>query len=270
MDLKHIAGVGAASLLIGGAVGYAFASRRASGRDPVLSLLTAKSHHKGVETLEGYIAEHSLREPAVLQELKETTVAMDHEDARMLADATEAQFFRMLLKIINAKKCIEVGVFTGYNSLNMALVLPEDGKIVACDVSKEFTDIGRPFWLKAGVSDKIDLKLAPASDTLQALIDNGEAGTYDFVFIDADKSGYDDYYEKALILLRRGGIIAVDNTLWHGALIGGEERIMKEPDSPHRANSLAMHRLNVKLHTDDRIDLSFLKIADGCTLCRKL
>jgi caffeoyl-CoA O-methyltransferase len=153
-----------------------------------------------------------------------------------------------------------VGVFTGYSSLAVALALPADGKIVACDVSEEWTSIGKRFWKKAGVSEKIDLRIAPAADTLQQLLDQGLAGTYDFAFIDADKTGYDSYYELCLQLLRPGGLILFDNTLWSGKVVdeNSEDEDVK-----------AIRALNAKLHRDERIDLCLLPLSDGVTMVRK-
>jgi predicted O-methyltransferase YrrM len=165
----------------------------------------------------------------------------------------------LLVKLIGARRTIEVGVFTGYSALSVALALPEDGRILACDISDEFTRVGKPFWQQAGVAHKIDLQLAPALQTLDACLAHGEQGQYDFAFIDADKISYDGYYERCLQLLRPGGLIAIDNTLWSG-------RVTAAPDSDDTA---ALQALNLKLHQDQRIDLSLLPLSDGLTLCRK-
>jgi predicted O-methyltransferase YrrM len=166
----------------------------------------------------------------------------------------------LLAKLIGAKRCIEVGVFTGYSSLAVALALPEDGRILACDVSEQWTAIARRFWREAGVEHKIELKLQPAARTLEQLLAAGEAGRYDFAFVDADKPAYDTYYELLLKLLRPGGLMALDNTLWSGAVANPNER---EP------NTAALRALNDKLHRDERIDLSLLPVGDGLTLARK-
>jgi caffeoyl-CoA O-methyltransferase len=166
----------------------------------------------------------------------------------------------LLAKLIGARRCIEVGVFTGYSSLAVALALPEDGRILACDVSEEWTAIAQRYWRKGGVAHKIELKLQPATRTLEALLANGEAGRYDFAFIDADKPAYAAYYELLLQLLRPGGLIAVDNTLWSGKVADPSE---------HDANTSALRAFNDTLHRDERIDLSLLPIGDGLTLARK-
>jgi len=166
----------------------------------------------------------------------------------------------LLVQLIGATKTLEVGVFTGYSSLVVALALPPDGKIIACDVSEEYTAIARRYWQKAGVADKIDLRIAPALETLDRLLAEGQANTFDFAFIDADKSSYDDYYERALQLVRVGGLIAIDNVLWSGAV--ADPSITNTSTEKIRA-------LNQKLHQDDRITLSLIPIADGLTLALK-
>lgn len=166
----------------------------------------------------------------------------------------------LLAKLVGAKRCIEVGVFTGYSSLAVALALPEDGRILACDVSEQWTAIARRFWREAGVEHKIELKLQPAVRTLEQLLAAGEAGRYDFAFVDADKPAYDTYYELLLKLLRPGGLMALDNTLWSGAVANPND---------HEPNAAALRALNDKLHRDERIDLSLLPVGDGLTLARK-
>ena len=157
------------------------------------------------------------------------------------------------------RRCIEIGVFTGYSALTVALALPADGRLLACDVSDEYTRVGKPFWESAGVAPKIELKLGPALDTLDARLAGGESGRYDFAFIDADKAGYDAYYERCLRLLRAGGLIGIDNTLWSGAVARPAET----------DDTRALQALNDKLHRDERIDLSLLPIGDGLSLARK-
>jgi caffeoyl-CoA O-methyltransferase len=167
---------------------------------------------------------------------------------------------QFLVKLIGARNCIEIGVFTGYSSLAVALALPPDGKIVACDVNEEWTAIARKHWKMAGVENKIELKLAPATETLDKLLAAGGAGKYDFVFIDADKPNYLAYYERCLKLLRVGGVIAIDNTLWSGDVVKPEKT---------DENTVAIRAVNDALHDDDRIDLALLAIGDGVTLARK-
>jgi predicted O-methyltransferase YrrM len=172
----------------------------------------------------------------------------------------QGQFMALLVKLIGAKKTLEIGVFTGYSSLVVALALPADGKIVACDVSEEYTSVARRYWQRAGVEDKIDLHIAPALETLDKLLTAGEAETFDFAFIDADKGNYDNYYERCLELIRPGGLIAIDNVLWSGKVADTE--IQDNQTNKIRA-------LNRKLHEDSRITLSLVPIADGLTLAMK-
>jgi caffeoyl-CoA O-methyltransferase len=171
----------------------------------------------------------------------------------------QGQFMALLVKLLGARRAIEIGVFTGYSALSVALALPDDGKLLACDISDDYTRVGRPFWEQAGVAHKIELKLAPARQTLDARLAAGEAGQHDFAFIDADKTSYDAYYERCLQLLRPGGLIAIDNTLWSG----------KVAQASSDADTVALQALNDKLHGDARIDLSLLPIGDGLTLARK-
>ncbi len=205
-----------------------------------------------------YLVDHSVREPEVLARLRATTAPLPQ--AGMQIGPEQGQLMALLAKLVGAKRCIEVGVFTGYSSLAVALALPEDGRILACDVSEKWTAIAQRFWREAGVEHKIELKLQPAVRTLEDLLAAGEAGRYDFAFVDADKPAYDSYYELLLKLLRPGGLMALDNTLWSGAVADPDER---EP------NAVALRTLNDKLHRDERIDLSLLPIGDGLTLARK-
>jgi caffeoyl-CoA O-methyltransferase len=204
-----------------------------------------------------YILDVSLREHPVLAELREVTRSQPR--AGMQISPEQGQFMAMLVKLIGARQTLEIGVFTGYSALATALALPPDGRIIACDVNAEFTAIGRRHWQKAGVADKIDLRLAPAIDTLDALIAEGRSGSFDFAFIDADKTNYDNYYERCLQLLRVGGLIAIDNVLWDGEVARPAQD----------ADTAALQALNIKLHVDERVDLSLLSIADGVTLARK-
>ena len=205
-----------------------------------------------------YLLEHSVREPAILAELRAETAGMP--EAQMQIGPDQGQFMALLAKLIGAQRCIEIGVFTGYSSLAVALALPDDGRILACDVSEEWTSIARRYWHRAGVDHKIELKLQPAAKTLEALLAAGESGIYDFAFIDADKPAYETYYELLLQLLRPGGLIAIDNTLWSGKVADSNER---------DANTSALRAFNDKLHHDERIDLSLLPVGDGLTLARK-
>ena len=205
-----------------------------------------------------YLVEHSVREPAVLARLRAATSSLPL--ASMQIGPEQGQLMALLAKLVGARRCIEVGVFTGYSSLAVALALPEDGRILACDVSEEWTAIARRFWREAGVEHKIELRLQPAVRTLEELLAAGGAGRYDFAFVDADKPAYDTYYELLLKLLRPGGLMALDNTLWSGAVVNPNER---EP------NTVALRALNDKLHRDERIDVSLLPVGDGLTLARK-
>ena len=204
-----------------------------------------------------YLLAQSLREHPAQTALRAATAS--HPHGGMQISPEQGQFMALLVKLLGARRTIEVGVFTGYSALSVALALPDDGRLLACDVSDEYTRVGRPFWERAGVADKIELRLAPARDTLDARLAAGEAGQYDFAFIDADKQGYDDYYERCLQLLRAGGLIAIDNTLWGG-------KVAHPASDPDTA---ALQSLNAKLRDDERVDLSLLPIGDGLTLARK-
>jgi len=205
-----------------------------------------------------YLLSVSLREPEILRSLREETA---HDPmARMQIAPEQGQFMALLVRLMNAKRCLEIGVYTGYSSLCVALALPPDGKITACDLSDEWTRIARRYWHEAGVAHKIELYLAPALETLDKLLAENRAGTFDFAFIDADKENYLAYYERCLKLVRRGALIAIDNTLWSGRVA--------EPDN-HEVDTVALREFNSKLHHDQRIALSLLPIADGLTLALK-
>jgi len=210
------------------------------------------------DALYDYILQHAVREPAVLAELHAETSRLEH--AGMQIGADQGQFMALLVKLMGARRTLEVGVFTGYSSLAVALALPADGRIVACDVSEEWTAIARRYWQKAGVEKKIDLRLGPAAATLDGLLAAGESGLYDFAFIDADKGNYLGYYERCLKLVRTGGIIATDNTLWSGEVANPANQ---KPDT------VSLREYNERLHRDERIDLALLAIGDGLTLARK-
>jgi predicted O-methyltransferase YrrM len=209
------------------------------------------------DALYRYVLSHSLREHPAQAALREATKG--HAHAAMQIGPEQGQFMALLVRLIGARRTIEIGVFTGYSALCVALALPDDGYVLACDVSDEYTRIGKPYWQQAGVSRKIDLRLAPARETLDERLANGEAGTFDFAFIDADKTAYDDYYERCLRLLRPGGLLAIDNVLWSGSVAQPAKSV----------DTAALQALNDKLFRDDRIDLSLLPIGDGLTLARK-
>jgi len=210
------------------------------------------------DELRAYLVAHSARETPAQAGLREAT--RSHPAAGMQIGPEQAQFLGLLVKLIGARRTIEIGVFTGYSALAVAQALPENGRLLACDISDEYTRVGRPYWEQAGVAAKIELQLAPAIATLDARLAGGEAGQYDFAFIDADKRSYDAYYERCLQLLRRGGLIAIDNTLWGGKVAhpAGDD-----------ADTAALQALNAKLHGDERVDVSLLPIGDGLTLARK-
>ncbi|MBA3321707.1 MAG: class I SAM-dependent methyltransferase [Pyrinomonadaceae bacterium] len=205
-----------------------------------------------------YLQAVSLREPDVLRQLRDETSALPM--AQMQISPEQGQFLALLVQLMNASKTLEIGVFTGYSSLCVALALPPGGKVVACDISEEWTRIARRYWAAAGVAEKIKLRLAPALETLDELIADGQAETFDFAFIDADKTNYESYYERALTLIRAGGLIAVDNVLWSGHVADAQEQ---EPDT------VALRAFNLKLRQDERVALSMIPLADGLTLALK-
>ena len=209
------------------------------------------------DRLYAYLVEHGVREHAVLRDLRSRTATLPQASMQISPD--EGAFLALLVKLMGARRCLEIGTFTGYSSTSVALALPDDGQIVCCDVSREWTDIARQAWTDAGVAEKVELRLGPARDTLDALLDEGAAGTFDFAFIDADKPGYDDYFERCLRLVRAGGLIVVDNVLWSG--------LVADP-ADQEQNTVLIRAFNDKLATDDRIDLVITPIADGVTLAR--
>jgi predicted O-methyltransferase YrrM len=204
-----------------------------------------------------YVLVKGMREHPEQLALREATAS--HPHAVMQIAPEQGQLMAMLVKLLGARRAIEIGVFTGYSALSVALALPDDGRLVACDISDENVKIAIPHWQRAGVADKIDVRIAPAAQTLRACLAGGEAGHVDFVFIDADKTGYDTYYELALQLLRTGGLVVVDNTLWSGAVA--------RPSAD--ADTLALQALNAKIHQDPRVDMVLLPFSDGVTLARK-
>jgi predicted O-methyltransferase YrrM len=205
------------------------------------------------ERIARYIHEHAVREPEILRELRAATAPLPQ--AGMQIGADQGQLMAMLVKLMGAKRCLEIGTYTGYSALAVALALPKDGTIVCCDVSEEWTAVGKPFWKKAGVEKKIDLRIAPALETLKKL-----KGPFDFVFIDADKENYVNYYERCLELLRRGGLTVVDNVLWSGEV--ANEKAKDEM-------TLALRKFNDHVHKDERVELAMLSIGDGLTLALK-
>lgn len=205
-----------------------------------------------------YFFSVTVEESAVLADLRSQTA--NHRYTQMQIAPEQGQFMQLLVKLIGAKKTLELGVFTGYSSLAVALALPSDGKIIACDINEKFTAIARQYWQKAGVADKIDLRLAPALDTLEQLLNEGEANSFDFAFIDADKSNYDNYYEQALRLVRPGGLIVIDNVLWSGKVA--------DP-TVQDSQTQAIRNLNKKIHQDSRVFSCIVPIADGLTLAIK-
>ncbi len=205
-----------------------------------------------------YMLAVSLREPAVLRQLREETLQL--EAAGMQMSPEQGQFMQMLIHLLGAKRTLEVGVFTGYSSLCVALALPDDGEIIACDVSEEYTAVARRYWQTAGVAHKIQLHLGPGTAALDRLLEEGQQNSFDFAFIDADKENYATYYEQCLQLLRPGGLIGIDNVLWGGSVVD---------EGNQDASTVAIRALNKQLHADARVDLSLVPIGDGLTLARK-
>lgn len=205
-----------------------------------------------------YLLKNSLREPEVLTELREQTSKMSM--SQMQISPEQGQFMRLLVEMLNAERTLDIGVFTGYSALSVALSLPEEGQIIACDINTEWTKVAKKFWEKAGVAHKIDLHIAPADETLKQLISDGQQDTFDFAFIDADKANYALYYELCLILIRPGGLIAIDNVLWDGKVAD---------ESIHDKDTVSIREINQLLKNDDRVSLSMLPIGDGLTLALK-
>jgi caffeoyl-CoA O-methyltransferase len=205
------------------------------------------------EGLHRYLIGNSLRETAVQRNLRKHTLGVS--GAGMQITPEQGQFMQLLVRLLGAKRCIEIGTYTGYSSLAVALALPPGGKIVCCDLSEEWTSVARLYWKKAGVRNKIDLRIGPALATLRTL-----KGSFDFAFIDADKTNYSNYYERCLKLVRRGGLIAIDNTLWGGSVIDARKQ---------SADTRAIRAFNRKLHRDRRVDISMVPIGDGLTLALK-
>jgi caffeoyl-CoA O-methyltransferase len=211
------------------------------------------------DSLYDYLLNTSLRETEIQKKLRLQTASM--EGSQMQIAPEQGQFMGFLVRLMGVRRALEVGVYTGYSSLAVALAMPEQGRLVACDINLEWTDVARRFWQQAGIDQKIDLHLAPAAEILNRLLEQGQHSSYDFAFIDADKENYDQYYELCLRLLRPGGLMVIDNTLWGGDVAD---------DQVQDADTRAIRALNKKLQTDTRIDMSHLPIADGLTLVRKI
>lgn len=211
------------------------------------------------DRLRGYLLDSSLREPDVLRKLREETASLPR--AGMQISPEQGQFMYLLARLIGATRTLEVGTFTGYSAISVARALPPGGKVVAMDVSEDYASIARHYFGQAQVADRVDLRIAPALDTLDALLARGEAGRFDMAFIDADKENYLGYYERSLSLLRPGGLLMADNTLWSGAVA--------DPQN-HESSTEALRAFNRFLHADPRIDLSMVPIGDGLTLARKI
>ncbi len=205
-----------------------------------------------------YILSVSLREPEIMARLRAETAQMKYSNMQIAPE--QGQFMALLAQLLGARRCLEIGVFTGYSALAVARVLPADGVVIACDMNEEWTVVARRYWAEAGVADRIDLRLGPALDTLAELLDDGQAETFDFAFIDADKLEYRDYYERVLKLLRPGGLVSVDNVLWAGS-VADPEKLDEETE--------AIRAFNEFLHRDERVDLSLVPIGDGLSLARK-
>lgn len=210
------------------------------------------------EPLHQYLLEVAVRESALLARLRRETAELPQ--AGMQISPEQGQLLQLLVQLTGARRVLEIGVFTGYSSLCLAQALPEDGSLIACDRSEEWTGIARRYWQEAGVADRIDLRLGPALKTLGQLVDAGEAESYDLVFIDADKENYQNYFEHSLELVRVGGLIMIDNVLWSGNVVD---------DSDHTPDTVSIRELNRQLHEDRRIDMSLIPIGDGLTLARK-
>lgn len=210
------------------------------------------------QRLDDYILKTGLRDHPAQKALRAATAKMPR--GGMQIGAPQGALMALLVELIGAKNCIEIGTFTGYSALSVALALPPEGRLVACDVSADYTAVGKKYWAQAGVAGKIDLRIGPALETLEALLAAGEAGRFDFAFIDADKTNYDAYYETCLKLLRRGGLIAVDNVLWGGSVADPARK---------DADTLAIKRLNAKIRKDERVSMCLVPISDGVTLALK-
>jgi predicted O-methyltransferase YrrM len=208
--------------------------------------------------LQAYLVEHGVREPEILKRLRDETSLLPQHNMQIAPE--QGALMAMLVGLIGARRCIELGTFTGYSSLAVALALPADGQIVCCDLSEEWTSVARRYWAEAGVADRVELRLGPALETLDELIAGGASGTFDFAFIDASKAEYPDYHERILRLLRQGGLAVYDNVLWEGGVID---------ESMTDADTVGVRRLNDRLVADERVSISMIPVADGLTLVQK-
>lgn len=210
------------------------------------------------ENVREYLIDSIVDEPEVLKELREET--RNYQSSGMQIGVDQGRFMALLVELLGVERALEVGVYTGYSSLVVAQAMPADGRLVACDISVEWTNVAKRFWKKAGVDHKIELRLGPALDTLDALLTEGGAGSFDLAFLDADKANYDGYYERSLELLRPGGLVAVDNALWGGSVTD---------ESDTREDTVAIRELNKKAHHDPRVTASLVAVGDGMLLARK-
>jgi caffeoyl-CoA O-methyltransferase len=205
-----------------------------------------------------YVLAHGVREPAILARLREETAS--HPMAQMQIEPLQGAIFRLLVELLDARSYVEVGTFTGYSSLAVALAMPADGRLVCCDVSEEYTNVARRYWAEAGAADRVDLRIGPGIEGLDALLAEGRAGTFDLAFIDADKKSYPDYYERIVELLRPGGVVAIDNVLWDGDVA--------DPSKTDQ-DTVALRAVNERVRDDERVTEVLLPVADGMTLARK-
>ncbi|HTS94364.1 MAG TPA: class I SAM-dependent methyltransferase [Stellaceae bacterium] len=210
------------------------------------------------DDIDSYVTQTLGKETPIQRRLRAETMKLPM--GLMQIGADQGAFLALLVRLIGAKRCLEIGTFTGYSALTVASALPPDGKLIACDVSEEWTGIGRRYWREAGLESRIDLRIAPAAETLRGLLAAGDAGRFDFAFIDADKSNYDTYYELCLQLLRPNGLIAIDNVLWSGAVFD---------DRKQDADTVALRAINLKIRDDARVESVLLTIGDGLTIARK-
>jgi predicted O-methyltransferase YrrM len=208
--------------------------------------------------LQAYLVGHGVREAAILKRLRDETARLPQHNMQIAPE--QGALLALLVELTGAKRCLEIGTFTGYSSLVVAMAMPSDGTIVCCDISDEWTSVARRYWAEAGVADRVDLRLGPAIDTMDQLLDSGAEGTFDFAFVDARKNEYPEYHERVIRLLRSGGLAAYDNVLWGGSVVD---------DSVQDEETLGVRRLNERLAADERVSIAMLPVADGVTLARK-